>query len=108
MRALVTSRQSRGMQLEMALEDFLDSGRMACRAKAAMCSPDDLILDYLPAFDAGDADEVREAFGEACEQAVDGEIGKVQLDDDDVLFVREHFLNDRRFRITQGWLPEAA
>jgi len=108
MYALASSRRGRNAQIDIAFEDFLSSGHMCNRAKAAMCSPDDLIVDYLPTFDASDADEVREAFGEACEQAVDGEIDKVQLDEEDLRFVRQHFIEGRHFRLDTKYPLDAA
>mgnify|MGYP006279356211 FL=1 len=107
MQALVAAGRGRNTQLEIPFEDFMDSGHMTRRAQVAMCSPDDLVTDYLPAFDPGDAEEIREAFGEACEQAVDGQIDKVRLDDDDVSYARQHFLEERRFRLV-GELPDLA
>ncbi|MBT3380724.1 MAG: hypothetical protein HN742_26910 [Lentisphaerae bacterium] len=108
MNALACSERGTNAQIDIAFEDFMSSGHMHNRAKAAMCSPDDLIVDYLPAFDVSDAAEVREAFGEACEQAVDGAIGKVRLDDEDLLFVRRHFIEGRHFRLDTAYPLDAA
>ena len=96
------------VQLELSFEDFLYSGVMRRQAQVAMCSPDDLIVDHLPAFDCGDADEVREAFAEACEQASDCAVSGVKLDDDDLLFTRRHFIESRPFRLLIGDPPLAA
>lgn len=73
---------------------FLGSGFLAAHAKAAMCTPKELVADHLPAFDPDDEDEVREAFAEACEQATDGETARIQLDEADLRFVRRRFLHD--------------
>ena len=51
MNALACSERGTNAQIDIAFEDFMSSGHMHNRAKAAMCSPDDLIVDYLPAFD---------------------------------------------------------
>lgn len=108
MLALALFGSGRASQVDIPFEDFLSSGRLCGRAKAAMCSPDDLIVDYLPAFDVSDADEMREAFGEACSQAVDGAIDKVRLDDDDLLFARQHFIEGRHFRLDTPYPLDAA
>lgn len=108
MHAIIASGFCANMQIEIPFEDFLGSGHIRVQAKVAMCTPDDLIIDYLPAFDPADADEVREAFGEACEQAADGGLNKVRLDDDDVLFARRHFLRSRRFRLAGELYLDAA
>ena len=96
------------VQLELSFEDFLYSGVMHRQARAAMCSADDLILDHLPPFDCGDPEEVREAFAEACEQASDCAVSRVKLDDDDLLFTRQHFIESRPFRLLIGDPPLAA
>jgi len=96
------------VQLELSFEDFLYSGVMRRQAQVAMCRPDDLIVDHLPAFDCGDVDEVREAFAEACEQASEYGVSKVQLDDRDVAYVRHRFLGPHRLRLVEPELLPAA
>jgi hypothetical protein len=108
MHAIINARHSQSMQLEMSFENFLSSGRIARSAKVAMCSPEDLVMDYLPPFDPGEPDEIREAFAEASYQAVDGAIDKIRLDDEDVAFVRRHFLRGRQLRLLETPLPDAA
>ena len=108
MQAIINARHSQSMQLEMSLEDFMSCGRVTRNATVAMCSPEDLVMDYLPPFDPGETEEIREAFGEACYQAVDGAIDKIQLDDTDVAFVRRHFLRGRQLRLLETPLPDAA
>jgi hypothetical protein len=93
--------------MELSFEDFLCSGLMQRQAKAAMCSADDLVTDYLPDFDCSNPDEVREAFAEACEQASEYAVSQVRLDDDDEKFVQQHFLRARHFGLSEHWLPEA-
>jgi hypothetical protein len=80
--------------VELPFATFLVSGFLATRAKAAMCSPRDLVLDHLPPFDPDDEEEVREAFAEACEQATDGETARVSLDREDLRYVRNRLLHD--------------
>ncbi len=107
MHALVMRRGFAPLQLELPFEDFLASGVMRRQAQVAMCSPDDLVYDHLPAFDWDD-DEIREAFAEACEQASENAVSKVKLDDDDLLFVRRHFLGPDKMRLIDfDYLPAA-
>ena len=75
-------------RINMPFEDFLFSGFLSGHARAAMCDPEDLVRDHLPAFDPDDEDETQEAFREACEQATDGEATRVRLDREDLRFVR--------------------
>jgi hypothetical protein len=79
-------------RIDMAFEEFLDSGLFSGHAKAAMCTPEELVLDHLPVFDPDDEDETQEAFREACEQATDGEATRVRLDRDDLRFVRSRLV----------------
>jgi len=76
-------------QINMPFEDFLFSGFLSGHARAAMCDPEDLVRDHLPAFDPDDEEEVGEAFREACEQATEGEASNVRLDRRDLRFVRD-------------------
>jgi len=108
MLAFVSSGTRGHAQIDMALEDFLRSGHMVGRARAAMCSPEQLVVDYLPEFDAGDANEVREAFSEACCQAADGKIDKIKFDQDDLRFIRRRFVRRPQFRLFTQWPQEAA
>ena len=108
MQALAVFSGRAPVQLELAFEDFLCSGVMRRQAQTAMCSPDDLIYDHLPAFDCGDTEEVREAFAEACEGASDYTVEKVRLDDRDVAYVRRHFLGQGHLRLVEpDFLPAA-
>ena len=75
-------------QINMPFEDFLFSGFLSGHARAAMCDPEDLVRDHLPAFDPDDEDETCEAFREACEQATDCEATNIRLDRRDLSFVR--------------------
>jgi hypothetical protein len=79
-------------QINMPFEDFLFSGFVSTHARAAMCDPEDLVRDHLPAFDPDDEEETREAFREACEQATDGEATNIRLDHRDLRFVRNAIL----------------
>jgi hypothetical protein len=76
-------------QINMPFEDFLFSGFLSGHARAAMCDPEDLVRDHLPAFDPDDEEEVGEAFREACEQATDCEATNIRLDHADLRFVRD-------------------
>jgi len=78
--------------VDLPFAAFLGSGFLAIHARAAMCSPKELLSDHLPAFDPEDDEEVREAFAEACEQATDGQTARVKLDETDLRFVRRRFL----------------
>jgi hypothetical protein len=80
-------------QINMPFEDFLFSGFVSGHARAAMCDPEDLVRDHLPAFDPDDEEEVNEAFREACEQATEGEATNIRLDDADLHFVRQAILS---------------
>jgi hypothetical protein len=79
-------------RIDMAFEDFLDSGLFSGHAKAAMCTPEELVLDHLPVFDPDDEDETQEAFCEACEQATDGEATRIRLDREDLRFVHRRLV----------------
>jgi hypothetical protein len=80
-------------QINMPFEDFLFSGFLSGHARAAMCDPEDLVRDHLPAFDPDEEEEVGEAFREACEQATEGEASNVRLDRHDLRFVRNAILS---------------
>jgi hypothetical protein len=80
-------------RINMPFEDFLFSGFLSGHARAAMCSPEDLVRDHLPAFDPDEEEEVGEAFREACEQATEGEASNVHLDGRDLRFVRNAILS---------------
>ena len=75
-------------RINMPFEDFLFSGFLSGHARAAMCDPEDLVRDHLPAFDPDNEEETCEAFREACEQATDGEATNIRLDRADLRFVR--------------------
>lgn len=108
MLAFVSSGARDNARIDMPLEEFLRSGHMVGRARAAMCSPEQLVVDYLPDFDAGDANEVREAFSEACYQAADGGIDKIKFDRHDLRFIRNRFVRRPQFRLFTQWPQEAA
>jgi hypothetical protein len=80
-------------QINMPFADFLFSGFVSPHARAAMCDPEDLLRDHLPAFDPDDEEETCEAFREACEQATEGEATNIRLDDADLHFVRHAVLS---------------
>jgi hypothetical protein len=80
-------------RINMPFEDFLFSGFLSGHARAAMCSPEDLVRDHLPTFDPGDDDEVGEAFREACEQATEGDASNIRLDRRDLRFVRNKLVD---------------
>ncbi len=93
-------------QMKLGFEDFLYSGLMRRQSMVAMCEPEDLIMDHLPHFDWGSDEEVAEAFAEACEEAVEYQVDKVSLDDNDLIFIRRHFARQDRFRLVEtGFLP---
>jgi len=98
----------RGKRVQLSFQDFLYSGTMRSQAVSAMCEPEDLIYDHLPGFDCSEPEEVREAFAEACEAGSGYAVDKVELDDNDLNFVRRRFLNERRFELVQGHMPPAA
>jgi hypothetical protein len=75
-------------QINMPFRDFLFSGFLSGHARTAMCDPEDLVRDHLPAFDSDDEEETCEAFREACEQATDNEATNIHLDLADLRFVR--------------------
>ena len=80
-------------QIDMPFRDFLFSGFLSGHARAAMCSPEDLVRDHLPAFDPDDEEETCEAFREACEQATDCEATNIRLDRHDLRFVLNAILS---------------
>ena len=95
MLAVVRPFSRRPQTLTISFEDFLSSGVMRRQALVEMCRPEDLVLEHLRDFDAGDPDEIRQAFGEACEQALGNRLSVIRLDDHDLRFVRRRFLNNR-------------
>jgi len=103
-----TTSGNRGAQLQLSFEDFLYSGCMRRQATTAMCEPEDVIYDHLPTFDCGEPEEIREAFAEACEAGSDYTVDKVELDDQDLNFVRRRFIEGRMFRLVPGSMPPAA
>jgi hypothetical protein len=80
-------------QIDMPFRDFLFSGFLSPHARAAMCDPEDLVRDHLPAFDPDDEEETSEAFREACEQATGGETTGVRLDHADIAFARRRLVD---------------
>mgnify|MGYP001180894521 CR=1 FL=1 len=97
MHAAFRTVNGRPLSLTIPFEDFLASGEMRRQALVNLCSPEDLVLDHLPAFDPDDDDETGQAFAEACEQAVESRLWAVRLDGEDIRFVRRRFLRVPRF-----------
>ena len=95
------------IQVRLGFEDFLYSGLMRRQSLVAMCEPEDLIMDHLPPFDWGSDEEVSEAFSEACEEAVEYQVDKVQMDGNDLAFIRRHFARPDRLRMEQHELLPA-
>lgn len=92
MKAYFNAPNHRQFELQIPFEDFLVSGIMRRQALLNMCEPADVITDYLsPSADLDDPMELRETFAEACELATDHALADVQLDDQDVLFIRAQF-----------------
>ncbi len=63
MHAAFRTVNGRPLSLTIPFEDFLASGEMRRQALVNLCSPEDLVLDHLPAFDPDDDDEKAKAFG---------------------------------------------
>ena len=94
-------------QMKLGFEDFLYSGLVRRQSMVAMCEPEDLIMDHLPSFDWGDDEEISEAFAEACEEAVEYQIDKVHMDNNDLEFIRRHFARPDRLRLVQNEMLHA-
>ena len=95
MHAKFTAGNGRQLSLDIPLPDFLYSGVMVRQAKAAMCEPEDLLRDYVREDLAvyGDDEEVAQEFGEAVMLATDHAVTNVEIDREDLAYVRQHFGN---------------
>ena len=107
MQAFFSGVQQTELTMVLPFEDFLSTGMMQRHSRAGMCAPETLILDYVhDGLDPDDGDELAQAFAEACELASDGDVWMVQLDDEDVEFVRNRLCRDHGFRLAAGPVPD--
>jgi len=73
---------------------------------ANMCEPPQLIMDFVPDdVDVDDDDTLKQTFAEACELASDGQVWMVQLDREDLEFVRHRLCGNHGFRLLESSIP---
>jgi len=91
MQALFENQRGHSVELDMPLSDFLATRLMEHRARAAMCTPGELVAGYLPV-DAGvlDSEELSLALAEACEAATEFSVTHVRLDRADLRYAHRH------------------
>lgn len=107
MRALVNGVNGAQPTLDMSFEDFLSTGPVFRQAQAAMCDPEDLICDFVQEDVAryGDDDEIADAFSHAAMLATDQAVRNVELDGDDIAYVRQRFGWQRGFALVDMGIP---
>ena len=106
MQALMNGPMNTQFSMQMPFEDFLASGVMHRQSLASMCEPETLILDYVhDDIDAEDEDELAQVFAVAAELASDGRVWMVQLEPEDVEFVRRRLCRDHGMRLAEPPLP---
>ena len=100
MQAMITGVLGTELEMHLPFEEFLASGVMRQQALAHMCEPETVILDnFRENVDTDDDGELAQAFAEACELASDGEVWMVELDRDDLEFVRRRLCGCNGLRL---------
>ena len=106
MQAFVNGLLGTQLTMEMPFEDFLATGVMRRQSLASMCEPETLILDYVhDDVDTEDSDELAQAFAEAAELASGGEVWMVQMEPEDIEFVRQRLCRNHGMRLATAPLP---
>ena len=106
MQALMNGPMNTQFTMQMPFEDFLGSGIMHRQSLAGMCEPEVLILDYVhDDVDPEEDGELAQAFAEAAELASDGQVWMVQLEPEDVEFVRRRLCREHGMRLAEPPLP---
>jgi hypothetical protein len=101
MQALFENARGRSVELAMPLSDFLATRLMEKRARAALCTPGELVVGYLPVdYATLDSEELSLALAEACETATEFTVSRVRLNRADVRFAQR--------RLEGLYSPEAA
>lgn len=89
MQALFDSPRGHRVALSMPLSEFLASRLMEKRARAALCTPGELVVGYLPVDCAVlDSEELALALAEACEAATEFSVSHVHLDRRDLRYAQ--------------------
>ena len=106
MHAMFDSPRGHRVMLSMPLSDFLGSRLIQRQARAAMCTPGELVTGYLPVDpQVLDSEELALALAEACEAATGFSVTNVRLDERDLRYAQRH-LQDAAGSGTTG--PTAA
>jgi hypothetical protein len=101
MQALFENARGHSVELDMPLSDFLATRLMERRARAALCTPGELVAGYLPVdYATLDSEELSLALAEACETATEFAVSRVKLNRADVRFAQR--------RLEGLYSPEAA
>ena len=101
MQALFETERGHSVELDMPLGDFLATRLMQRRARAALCTPGELVVGYLPVdYATLDSEELSLALAEACETATEFAVSHVKLNHADVRFAQR--------RLEGLYAPEAA
>ena len=89
MQALFENQRGHSVELDMPLSEFLATRLMQRRARAALCTPGELVVGHLPGgYDSLDSEELSLALAEACETATEFTITRVKLNRADVRFAQ--------------------
>jgi len=89
MQALFDSPRGRRVEIRMPLSEFLASRLMEKRARAALCTPGELVVGYLPVDCAVlDCEELALALAEACEAATEFSVTHIRLDGRDLRYAQ--------------------
>jgi len=106
MQAFVNGLLGTQLTMQMPFEDFLSTGVMRRQSLAGMCEPETLILEHVhDSVDAEDDGELAQAFAEAAELASDGEVWMVQLEPEDIEFVRQRLCRDHGMHLVAPPVP---
>ena len=89
MQALFENLRGHTVELDMPLSDFLATRLMEKRARAALCTPGELVVGYLPIdYATLDSEELSLALAEACETATEFAVSQVKPNQADVRFAQ--------------------
>ena len=101
MQALFENARGHSVELDMPLSEFLATRLMQRRARAALCTPGELVVGHLPGdYGTLDSEELSLALAEACETATEFSVNHVRLNQADVRFAQR--------RLEGLYTPEAA
>ena len=93
MQAVFESQRGHSVELSMPLSEFLATRLMQRQARAALCTPGELVVGYLPVdYATLDSEELSLALAEACETATEFAVSHVKLNQADVRFAQRRLV----------------